>query len=316
MRFILLGGGGFLGKHLTSEILNRGHNVVCIGRSDQPEHYDTPNYSYIKADCGEKYLLEQTVQENDVVFYLAYNSVPKTSFDNPIRDIQENLPMAVSVFSVLARKRIARLVYVSSGGTIYGRTDSRVPIEETHPTNPISPYGITKLALEKYANFYSDMHKIPLVIVRPSNPYGILQEPFRGQGLIATIIGSFINGRTIDIYGQHEIVRDYIYVTDLVNGMLTIVFSKSNTHAIYNIGSGIGRSNQEVLATIQKYLTENHADKGILKLNVLGPREFDVPYNALDNSRLKSLHWTSEVPFEEGIRITCEWHLNRIGKAL
>jgi UDP-glucose 4-epimerase len=311
MRFILLGGGGFIGKHLTKEIIKRGHAVVSIGRRLAGDFPVSTLYQYISGNCGDKDLLEQTVQENDVVFYLAYNSVPKSSFDNPIKDIEENLPLAISVFSSLAKKRISRLVYVSSGGTIYGRASVQRPISEMDPTNPISPYGITKLAIEKYANFYAEMFKIPLVIVRPSNPYGELQEPFRGQGFIATIIGSFIAGKTLDVYGQKEIIRDYLHVSDLVCGMLDIVFSPSKSHTLYNIGSGIGKSNSEVLQVINHYLKKNHSEKGKLKINILGRRQFDVPYNVLDNSRLLTLGWNPHISFEEGIRITCEWHLQR-----
>lgn len=311
MRFILLGGAGFIGKHLTEEIVKRGHNVVCIDRGSHKDLSESHLFQYREGDCGQRNLLEQVIQEGDVVFYLAYNSIPKTSFDNPIQDIQENLPMAVSVFSVLAKKRISRLVFLSSGGTIYGRTGTLNPIAETAPTDPISPYGITKLAIEKYANFFTEMHGIPTVIVRPSNPFGTLQEPFRGQGLIATIIGSFIEGRTIDIYGQHEIVRDYLYISDLVEGMLQIIFSPQRLYSVFNIGSGIGKSNEDVLSTIRQYLSENHIEKGVLKVNVHGRREFDVPYNVLDNSRLMSLGWEPRISFEEGIKKTCEWHLSR-----
>ncbi|MRG46918.1 NAD-dependent epimerase/dehydratase family protein [Chitinophaga sp. SYP-B3965] len=308
MRYIVIGGSGFIGKHLSEKLLSLGEEVIAIGRRAQDDFIRHKHYSYMQGDSNDTTFLENIIQANDTVIYLAYNSIPKTSFENPIKDIQENLPLAISIFSVLIRKNIRKLIYISSGGTIYGKVKHTTPIKESEETHPISPYGITKLAIEKYANFYSEMYKLPTSIVRPSNPFGELQEPFRGQGFIATAIGAIMNEVPLDIYGLNGTVRDYIYIDDLVSGILCVIEKDRNVNHIYNIGSGIGKSNFDVIDTIRKISGNEHETVEKMKINILPARDFDVPYNVLDCSKIEALGWKPAISFETGVERIWEWH--------
>jgi UDP-glucose 4-epimerase len=122
------------------------------------------------------------------VIHLAYATVPNTSFDNPLADLLQNLPPTVELFSKVA-ERSGRLILVSSGGTVYGQA-VQLPILENHPTNPISPYGVTKLTLEKYAHLYAVTKSLKVICVRPGNAYGVGQYPYIGQGFVSTAMAS------------------------------------------------------------------------------------------------------------------------------
>jgi UDP-glucose 4-epimerase len=268
--------------------------------------------SYIQGDCASQEFLRQVIQPGDNVVYLAYNSVPKTSFDDPLRDIHENLPLAISLLTVLRDVSVKRLLYVSSGGTVYGPSDTEVPIIEKDPTHPISPYGITKLAVEKYCSMYARLFGIPLVIARPSNPYGPGQAPYRGQGFIATAAAKVMQGEEIPVFGAQGTVRDYLYIEDLCSAMKVLLDDESAPGEIFNIGSGIGMNNLEVLKAVA-------GAAGILmtdvKLNFLPSRHFDVAYNVLDNSRLLKLGWRCTTTWEQGLPETIKWMREHLSNA-
>jgi UDP-glucose 4-epimerase len=197
-------------------------------------------------------------------------------------------------------------VIVSSGGTIYGKAQN-LPVPETHPTNPISPYGITKLAIEKYAMMFHEVKGLPVVCVRPSNAFGEGQKPFIGQGFVATAIVSILKKQKVILFGETGTIRDYIHVTDVANGIVAAL-EQGNPGMCYNLGSGFGRSNRAILDAILPF-----ADLAKLQVQteILPPRRFDVPANVLDCKKLiHETGWKINIPFEEGIRRTWSWFYN------
>lgn len=303
MRIVLLGGTGFIGQHFA-RLFRFSAEIVAISRSRPPTASILDGISYIQGDCASQEFLRQVLRIDDYIIYLAYNSVPKTSFEDPLRDIQENLPLAISLLSVLRDVPVKRLLYVSSGGTVYGPTEADVPIAEEHPTNPISPYGITKLAVEKYCQMYARLFGIPVVIARPSNPYGSGQLPYRGQGFIATAVAKILQGEEIPIFGTHGTVRDYLYIDDLCAAMKLLLDVEAAQGEIFNIGSGIGMNNLEVLQAVAHAAGCLMSD---VKLNFLPVRHFDVAYNVLDSRRLEVLGWRCATKLEQGLPATIEW---------
>ena len=311
MRIVLLGGTGFIGSRLASFCQDSAH-VVIVSRHAPAEVDRIAGVEYVQGDCASQDFLRQVLQHDDHVVYLAYNSVPKTSFDDPLRDIQENLPLAISLLSVLREVRVRRLLYISSGGTVYGPTDAETPIAEDHPTHPISPYGITKLAVEKYCEMYARLFGIPVVIARPSNPYGPGQIPHRGQGFIATAVVKILSGEQIPVFGEHGTVRDYLYIDDLCAAMKTLLTSAIEPGRIFNIGSEIGMNNLEVLHAVAKAVGDPPSS---LNIDFLPARDFDVTYNVLDSSRLRALGWRRTMDFDKGLATTAQWIRNRLGAA-
>lgn len=303
MRIVILGGTGFIGRRFAS-FCQPSANIHVVSRHVPLDADRLAGVTYVQGDCASSDFLGQVIRPGDHVVYLAYNSVPKTSFDDPLRDIQENLPLAISLLSVLRDVRVQRLLYVSSGGTVYGPTDAEVPIAEDHPTHPISPYGITKLAVEKYCRMYARLFGVPVVIARPSNPFGPGQVPYRGQGFIATAVAKILLGEEIPVFGTHGTVRDYLYIDDLCTAMKTLLVSDIEPGAIFNIGSETGMNNIDVL---QAVATAAGCTLSDARLNFLPGRNFDVAYNVLNSSKLKALGWRRTTDLDQGLPATIQW---------
>jgi len=302
-RCCVIGGSGFIGSFVVKALLAEGRKVLVIGRNKRPTRPLPLNVEYISGDFGDKYFLRGVLRNVDEIIDLAYASVPKTSYYNPIQDIFDNLPPILTLLDAASQASICKVVIVSSGGVIYGHTDTLL-IDETHPTNPISPYGITKLAIEKYAHMFQATRDLPVVCVRPGNAYGETQKPFVGQGFIATAIAAILAGQEITLFGESGTIRDYIHVSDVAAGIVAAL-EFGLPGEIYNIGSGVGMNNRDILDAIQPLAL---VDGLKVRVNTLPLRKFDVRSNILDSSKLRNNSgWSDTITFEEGIKRTWTW---------
>jgi UDP-glucose 4-epimerase len=305
IKTLVIGGAGYIGAYLVSMLIARGRQVTVLGRSASPRYPLPEGAMYITGDFGEPDLIRELLDSHPEVIHLAYATVPNTSFENPLADLLENLPSTVQLFSEVAN-RGGKLVLVSSGGTVYGEALS-LPISESHPAQPISPYGVTKLTLENYAHLYAVTHGLKFVCVRPANAYGAGQRPFSGQGFIATAMGSVMRGQAVKIFGQEGTVRDYIYVSDLAAGIVSALES-GHLSQTYNLGSGVGLSNMEVIQAMSPLMNQMGFD---VRVEHLPERTFDVKANVLDSSKLQAhTSWEAQVPFTYGLQLTAEWIRN------
>ncbi len=297
MRCCLIGGNGFIGSHLAPLLAANGRRLTVVGRSAVPLRKLPPGAQYASGDYGDLQFLRKLLAQADEVIDLAYATVPQTSFADPVFDIQANLPPSVSLLRCAGEARLRRIVLISSGGTVYGVAKT-LPITEEHPTNPISPYGITKLTIEKYGLMFHRLADLPVIIVRPGNAYGPGQLSETGQGFVATSIARVRDRREVTIYGQEGTIRDYVHVTDVARGIVSAL-EHGQPGCCYNIGTGVGKSNLDVLRTIEP-LASTHRRR--IELRVEERRGFDVPANILDSARLREISgWTPQVPFEAGI---------------
>jgi UDP-glucose 4-epimerase len=303
----VIGGTGFIGSYVVRALLNEGRKVVVVGRNEHPTRPLPEGVAYIPGDFGDKYFLRGVLRGVDEIVNLAYASVPKTSYDNPVQDIFDNLPPAVNLFETATRYGVSKVLMLSSGGVVYGHTE-QFPINEMAPTSPISPYGITKLAVEKYAHMFHATQGLPVICVRPANAYGESQRPFVGQGFVATAIASVLAGQEITLFGENGTIRDYIHAEDIAAGIVAAL-NDGVPGEIYNIGSGTGRSNRDILDALTPLATEAGLD---IRLSILPMRSFDVPVNILDSSKLHALTgWQPTVTFEDGIRRTWDCFLSQ-----
>jgi UDP-glucose 4-epimerase len=288
----LIGGTGFIGKYLSTLLLSKGIKVKVIGRTKEISENPEINYCYINtiSEIPTRYF-----DDVDFVVHLAYLGTPKSSFVNPVLDINENLLFSVELLEKLFSTQLKKMIFISSGGTVYGQqlTDN---IAEDHRTFPISPYGITKLCIEKYALMFKAINNLPVVIARPSNAYGLGQNAARGQGFIAAVINALKKGESIDVYGKEGTIRDYIHVQDLAYGIYECL-QHGELGEIYNIGTGIGTSNKQIIDKIIS-LTGIRS----FKINTLPERPFDVKRNILSIEKLKRLSgWTPQTSLDKGL---------------
>lgn len=299
----VIGGAGFIGRAVVDELLAQGRRVIVVGRSAERDLPPGVRYQRnLPEDQGEG--LRLALSQSDEVIDLAYATVPQTSFRDPVNDILVNLPEAVRLFGWAAELPIRKFVWVSSGGTVYGRTTAPL-ITEEHPTFPLSPYGITKLAIEKYARMYFESQGLPIVCVRPSNAFGEGQRSYSGQGFVATAIASILDGRELTLFGEQGTIRDYLHVRDLAGGIVAALL-RGEPGEVYNIGSGEGLSNRQVLEALQPLAAASGHE---LRLQVLPARPFDVPMNVLDATKLRlATGWQPRLTFADALQQTWAWY--------
>ena len=220
---------------------------------------------------------------------------------DPAGDLRINAAASLELFSLCRAAGTRRLVFVSSGGTVYGPATT-LPIPEDHPTNPISAYGIHKLLIEKHLGLHVYRDSLHAMVLRAANPYGPYQRPGRGQGLVANLMMRRLSGKPIEIWGDGSTVRDYLYVDDMVRALLAAA-AYEGSHRILNVGSGVGRSVKEVMAAVDEVLGIRNAE-----VRFLPGRPADVPSNILDVSRIRTeLGWSVQVDWLQGMRRTADW---------
>jgi UDP-glucose 4-epimerase len=294
---LLVGGAGFIGQALAHKLLASGHRqVLLMGRSTPPTHLPS-GASYIQGDAADAVLMGSVLDGVDEVVDLAYATVPKTSFENPLFDVVSNLPSSVNLLQVASRKSLRKYLLVSSGGTVYGQAQTAM-ICETHPTDPISPYGISKLLTEKYATFFRQMEQLPVITARPANPFGAMQVGKTAQGFIGAAIAAIRRRQAVMVYGARGTVRDYIYIDDLASALAAMLDS-GQVGCTYNVGTGIGTDNMNVLAHLQPLAAQDGLP---LEVSHLEERRFDVRSNVLDSHMLREhTGWHPSVDLAEGL---------------
>jgi len=299
---LVIGGAGYIGAHLAHQLVATGRRVTVLGRRMTPAHALPQEVAYVSGDFAELEVITGLLDRHHEVIDLAYASVPNTSFEDPLADLLQNLPPMVQLFPEVAA-RGGKLLLVSSGGTVYGEA-IQLPIAETHPTRPISPYGVTKLTVENYAHLYAKTHGLQFVCLRPANAYGVGQRPHAGQGFISTAMASAMRRAPIKIFGPIGTVRDYLYVSDLATGIVRTL-EAGRLLETYNLGSGLGYSNMDVIQAMTPIMKKCG---GEVQVEHLPERAFDVKANVLDSTKLRSdTGWKPEVEFDRGLELTCEW---------
>lgn len=299
MKTLILGGNGFIGSHLVDELLASGHSVKVFDRF--PEKFRAPcqEVEYCQGQFGDPFSMAEALQDVNIVYHLISTTVPGTSNLNPVADINDNLIATVVLLDQMIKMGIKRIVYLSSGGTVYGKP-RKSPISEDHPLNPICSYGIVKVAIENYLNMYQELHALQPTIIRPSNPFGPRQGHEGVQGVIATFLTRMLLGKTLTVWGDGGIIRDYLYVTDLTK--LCVKAAEVGCTGTYNAGSGKGVSVSTIIDLISAVTGMKPT------VNYLSSRLFDVQEVVLNIARGETTFgWNPLVSLEEGISLLWEW---------
>lgn len=297
-RCVVLGAAGFIGKNLCAALIGAGARVVGVDVKLAAALLPAVEWHNIRLDDSTK--LETLLEANDIVIHCISSTVP-ASMHTPDADVSENVIASLRLFDACVRVGVSRLVFLSSGGTVYG-ADVEVPTPEDAPQNPISWYGVQKLAIEKYLAVYRRLHALDSIILRISNPFGPHQNNLN-QGLVGSVVRHALADTPVDIFGDGRVTRDYIYITDVVSAILLAASLKRGSGPyLYNVGSGIGRSVNEVVAAVQSVCDVQ------IKINRMPGRPVDVPTSVLDVRRAaEHLAWRPTTPWEDAIRLTFNW---------
>lgn len=300
-RCLVLGGSGFIGSHLVEALVKAGYKVRTFDTRPLPV-IDTGSaiLEEIRGDFLDSAQVFEAVRGCDYVFHLVSTTLPKTSNDNPLADVRENLLPTLSMLNAASVHGVKKVIFLSSGGTIYGIPQS-LPIAEDHPKRPLSSYGIVKLTIEHYLHLYHELHGLKYQILRLSNPFGERQAIASSQGVIAVFTAKILKGEALEVWGDGGVIRDYIYISDVIDAML-LALTYDGPHREINIGSGQGLSINQVIDAL--------ANTTGLKVERrhLEARTFDVPASVLCIKRAKAeLNWQPRVPFDEGLRRAKAW---------
>ena len=291
-KVLILGGAGFIGAALVQKLNELGFDVTAV---DRYWAIKPAGVRCLTGDAFDTSFLNDLMPNQDVVFHLVSTTVPASSNKSPVFDCETNVIGSLKILDAMVENNVSKIVFSSSGGTVYGIPDS-VPIKENFPNFPISAYGIGKLTIERYLYLYSYLHGINASVLRFANPYGPGQVPETGQGAIATFVKRALHGETIEIWGDGSVIRDFIYIDDVVDAFIASERIRE-PFTLFNIGLGQGKSLLEVVATIERELSNK------ISVTFRSSRPFDVPEVVLDIQKAKSvLGWQPKHSFEEGMK--------------
>ena len=301
---VVLGGLGFIGSHLSRALLRLGYRVRIFDKlyaSRQLIEDIQPQVEIVEGNYERPEDVMDVLADAAVCYHLIHTTVPGSSMQDPIYDIQSNVLSSARWLSQLNRLSLKRLIYISSGGTVYGIPLGN-PIDENHPTYPMSSYGITKLSIEKYLTLYANLYKMEYRIVRPSNVYGEGQRLHIHQGVIGVFVDRVYRGEPVEIWGDGKIRRDYLYIADLISALLALL-NHEGPNRIFNISSGQGHFLLEIVRMIEQISGKK------IDVRFLPGRGFDVPINVLSYKRFADeTGWAPKISLYEGISRYVQWY--------
>jgi UDP-glucose 4-epimerase len=297
-RILLIGGGGYLGSHLAKRLASEGHDVELLVHNQ--EKTVQSGLAIHVGGLGNVALLRRILPSFDTVFHLASGTTPGVSARDPSLEAELNLFPTLRFLEAFQNHSQAHLVFISSGGTIYGNPISN-PVTEEAPLVPLSFYGAGKVALETFLTAYAHNHGGRLTILRPSNLYGPGQPYYFGFGVIRTMLQHLLDGSSMQIWGDGEAVRDFIYIDDLVEACVMSMMDPAPI-GIYNVGYGTGYSIRQLVDMVRAVCHKN------LRVEYRQGRKIDVRAIVLDSTRLRTATgWEPRISLETGISRTWSW---------
>jgi UDP-glucose 4-epimerase len=293
----VFGANGFIGRAVVSHLLARNRQVVALGRTF-PGDYDSIVGGSVETrvvDFRDVLSVQASLQGIDQAIDLVNSSSPALGNGRVVEDAETNVLPHISFVQSCILSRVSRIVFLSSGGTVYGETNY-LPIDEAHPTNPLVSYGAAKLMVEHYLRMLTRGSAVDHVILRVSNAFGPGQVLRKGQGLIASILERHAAGSPIVLYGDGQTQRDYLYIDDLCHAVMAALDAPPMRQT-FNIGTGQGRSALDVIRAVERGLGCG------LAIEFVDQRSTDAGSNVLDCRKAEALlGWVARTPFEVGIK--------------
>jgi len=285
MKIILIGAAGFIGTNLTLKLAEEKNNHITL--VDVKKEYfsnaelvELENVEIKESAIDIESDFEELLTGQEVVYHLVSTTVPTTSNQHISQELMANVVMTAKMLDACVKCDVKKVVFISSGGTVYGK-EVFCPLKENATTNPISSYGIQKVAIEKLLYLYRYMYELDYRVIRLANPYGPYQRPNGLLGAVTTFTYKALKDEEIVVYGDGSVIRDFIYIDDAVRGILNIVNGEGK-YRVFNLGCGYGTSIREVLEAVYKALN--------IEMNVIYKpgRKVDVPVNYLNIARYET----------------------------
>ncbi len=295
MKVAVVGANSFIGRHLVYELnAMKELDFHLFSRS-----VGEINDSVVNTMESFFNNTDEKFNNLDIVYYLASNSIPSSSWEDPLLEVESNLLPFLQLLNECVKRKVKKVVFISSAGTVYG--SSLLPLSEASPKKPFSPYGINKLTMEHYLHYFKSKYNINYDVFRVSNVYGEGQNTSKGLGVLNTLLENFAQNRATLIYGDGENIRNYIYVKDVAT-VLTKSIRNLNKSGIYNLSSECNLSLNELIVTIEKVLGLK------CKIEYVPSRVSDNPFILLDNSKLlKTFLDINFTDVSEGIKRTYDY---------
>jgi UDP-glucose 4-epimerase len=301
MRALVTGGNGFIGSHLVDQLVKRDFDVAIIDVNERRYDPLPSEVHFIKGDINQAYLVRESLAGVDVVFHLTWTTIHEVANQDPAGDVTANLIPTIHLLEACRNAEVRRIIFVSSGGTVYGPAQVW-PISETNPQNPINGYGITKLAAEKYLYMFRYLYGVDYAIFRPSVPYGPRQNPLAGQGAVAVFLYRVARGLPVTIWGDGRVIRDFFYVSDLVEALIAGAERPLKEERVFNIGGGEEVTLNQLLRLVEKVVGKR------ARVEYAPARRFDAPRIVLDTRLARQeLSWQPTVSLIEGLVRTWQW---------
>lgn len=296
----VFGANGFIGKQLVQNLSARGHNVRALSRRFDADQELPKGVEPVRADLLDLISVMRALEGVTTVVQLANNINPASGNSRLVNDLEQELVTQVRFLEACLLAGVKRVVFPSSGGAVYGQLQYS-PVDEKHPCFPVSSYGMTKLAMERYLNLFRVSHGLSYVVVRISNPYGPGQVFRRGQGLIPQVIERIKSNQPAIVFGSGQATRDFVFIEDLVDGIASAIETPEAVDKTINLASGTSKSVMDVVQTISELLGREIA------IQRMPARDTDVLRNCLDVSLAqKILGWSPTTSFRDGMRKTLE----------
>ncbi len=299
-RPLLLGGGGFIGSHLTAEMGRLGFDPIVVDRNSIPNFKGTFIQSELDSESHLQDLID--LRSVDIVYLLAWSSRPGDADLNPIQDLSRNVVSNLAWIEAIHQANpTCRIVFISTGGAIYGHGNS-YPHKESDTLKPLGMYGYGKSVVESYLELCSRRSNLDYLVFRPANPYGPGQIPGTGQGIVATFLYKISRGLPIQVWGDGTIVRDYLYIDDLIAGLISAMKFELMDKRVFNLGAGHGYSINQLIVEMQNLVNE--------KIDVIysDGRPVDVDQVVLDCSLASEhLNWSVKTSMSQGLFKTFDW---------
>jgi UDP-glucose 4-epimerase len=301
LKILVTGGAGFIASQIADAFINEGHKVFIIDDlSTGFEKNINPKAEFIKADICDLELSKLFEKEKfDLIDHHAAQMDVRRSVADPVFDANINILGTINLLKNAVKTGVKKFMFASTGGAVYGE-QKYFPADEHHPTNPLSPYGISKLSVEKYLYFYKVQYNLNYTILRYANIYGPRQNPFGEAGVVAIFSSKLIKGEQPVINGTGEQTRDYVFVGDVVQANLITLSDKESD--IYNIGTGQETDVNQLFGLLNKIIGKNKEEKH-------GPAAPGEQMRSVITSDkiFKKFGWRPSASLEEGLKKTVEF---------